>query len=112
MALPSLSWLAKVGEAAARAIPGMGTGLGFIALIYDLGDKMVAGGLNWLLSMVNSIDTSAFSNASFALVTGIGYGNAVFALDEAITVWTALAVACGAVAVIRWVKSVIPTVSN
>ena len=112
MPLPSLSWIAKVGESAARLIPGIGTVVGFVTLIFDLGETMLAGGLNYLLTQINSMDTSAFSNASFALVVGIGYGNAVFPLDEAITIGTALATACGTIVVIRWVKSFIPTVSN
>jgi len=112
MPLPSLSWIAKVGESAARLIPGVGTFVGLISLIYDLGESMVAGGLNYLLAQVDALDTSAFSNASFATVVGIGYGNAVFPLDEAVTIGTALALACGTIVTIRWVKSVIPTVSN
>jgi len=112
MPLPSLSWIAKVGESAAKLIPGIGTFVGFITLIFDLGETMLAGGLNWLIAQLNVLDTSAFSNASFAAVVGIGYGNAVFPIDEALTIGVALATACGTIVVIRWVKSFIPTVSN
>ena len=112
MSLPSLSWLSRVGEAASVLIPGVGTAVGFIVMIYDLGESMICGGLNYLIQHVSAMDTSAFSNGSFALVASIGYGNAVFPLTEAVNIGLALAGACTTIALIRWIKSVVPTISN
>ena len=112
MPLPSLSWIAKVGEAAIRFIFMTSPVVAFFALFFKLGDSMVAAVLNYALAQINAMDTTAFSNASFASVVGISYANAVFPLSEAISIWTALGTACGIVVVIRWIKSFIPTVSN
>lgn len=112
MPLPSLSWISKVGESAARLIPVVGTITGFVTLIFDLGEKIVAGGFNFALERLDAIDTSAFANATYGAIAFIGYGNAVFPLDEAMSIGAALITACTTVAVIRWVKSFIPTLSN
>lgn len=112
MPLPSLSWIAKVGESAARLIPVVGTITGFFTLIFDLGERIVAGGINYLLDGLDAIDTSTFDNASFGAIAMIGYGNAVFPLEETMSVGAALIAACTTIATIRWAKSFIPTVSN
>ncbi len=112
MALPSLSWLSRVGESALKAIPFFGSAFGFVVLILDIGERVLVAGINFATSSVNAIDTSAFSNVSFAAITGIAYANAVFPLSEFVSIWTAVFTAAGSVIVIRWVKSFIPTVSN
>lgn len=108
----SLEWLSKTGSAIVGFVPGVSTVVALVTLIFDLGEKMLAGGLNLAISTLSSIDTSAFSNVSFAGVAAIGYANAVFPLDEMISIWTAVASGCLSVVTIRWVKSFIPTVSN
>jgi hypothetical protein len=108
----SLTWLSSVGRNIASFVPAFGTLMGFVAYIYELGETVLVGGLNFLSDRVSAIDTSAFANASFAAVVGIGYGNAVFPLTEMVSIWTALGTACLTVVIIRWVKSFIPTVSN
>jgi len=112
MPLPSLSWIARVGESALKAIPFFGSAVGFIALIFDIGERVLVGGINFLISSVNSIDTSLFSNAAFGAVSGISYANAVFPLSEFVTIWTSVFTGAAAVLVIRWVKSFVPTVAN
>ena len=112
MPLPSLSWIAKIGEAAIRFCFMSSPLVACVALMFKVGDSMVAAVLNYALAQINALDTSAFSNAAFASVAGISYANAVFPLSEAISIWTALGTACGIVIVIRWIKSFVPTVSN
>jgi len=108
----SLTWLSNVGRSVMSFVPVLGSVLGFLAWFYELGETVLVGGLNFISDRINAIDTSAFSNASFAVVAGIGYANAVFPLSETVTIWASLATACITIAIIRWVKSVIPTVSN
>ncbi|MBB5349877.1 hypothetical protein HNR46_000098 [Haloferula luteola] len=93
-------------------VPLIGTIFGWFVWVNDLGERIIAGGLNFIIDRLDAIDTTAFSNASFASVAGIGIANAVFPLSEAITMWSALFTAMLAIIVIRWVKSFIPTVSN
>jgi len=93
-------------------VPVFGTLLGLIAYIYDLGETLFVGTLNLVISRLDAIDTSLFSNASFAAVYGIGYANAVFPLQEFVTMWIAIGVGCLSVVVIRWIKSFVPTVAN
>lgn len=112
MANPTVYWLVEVSKILGRAVPFFASVVGFFTLIYDLGEQIVVGGLNYLLGLVSSIDTSAFSNASFATVAGIGYANAVFPLSEFVTIWTAVISAKLVVLLIRWVKSFIPTIAN
>lgn len=112
MALPSLEFLSRIGQLVIRAIPFVGSVMGFVAWIYDLGERVLAGGLNWILTQVSAIDTSVFSNAAFGTVAGIGYANAVFPLSEFVTIWAAVFTAAGAIVLIRWVKSFIPAIAN
>jgi hypothetical protein len=112
MALPSLSWLARVGESALKAIPFFGSGLGLIALVFDFGEKLLVGSINYVIDTINAMDTSMFSNAAFASVQGIAYANAVFPLSEFVTIWTAVFAAAAGIILIRWVKSFVPTVAN
>lgn len=112
MPLPTVYWLVEVSKILGKALPFFGSVVGFITLVYDLGEKMLVGGLNFFISQLNTIDTSMFSNASFASVAGIGYCNAVFPLSEAIAIWTALGACFVTILILRWVKSFIPTVAN
>jgi len=108
----SLTWLSRVGSSVVGFVPGVASVTALITLIFNLGERMLVGGLNYAITQVNGINTSAFDNATFAGITFIGYGNAVFPLEETVTIWSAVATACLSVALIRWIKSVIPTVSN
>ena len=112
MALPSLEWLSRIGEAAIKLIPFVGTTGGLVVWIFDIGERVIAGGLNYAINQLSAMDTSAFSNASFGVIAGIGYANAVFPLAEFASIWTAVFTAAGLVLLIRWIKSCIPTVSN
>lgn len=112
MSLPSLEWLSRVGESALKAIPFFGGAVGVMTWTLDVGEKLLAGGLNYAIDKVSAIDTSAFGNATFTAVGAIGFGNAVFPLSEFITIWTAVFTAAGSVLVIRWIKSFIPTMAN
>ena len=95
-----------------KAIPLFGSALGVLSLVLSIGEHVVSAGLNFAVNQVSALDTSAFSNAAFALVAGIGYANAVFPLSEFVNIWTSVFTAAGIVLVIRWVKSFIPTVAN
>lgn len=108
----SLTWLSRVGSSIVGATPLVGSLLGFLTLIYNVGESMVVGALNYATASIDAINTSAFGNATFAGITFIGYGNAVFPLEEAVSIWAAVGTACLSIALIRWIKSVIPTVSN
>jgi len=112
MAMPTVQWLVSVAKIIGKLTPFFGTVVGLVTLVYDLGTIIIVGGLNFLADRLDAIDTSAFSNAGFGLISSIGYFNAVFPLSEAIVVWTALLTAKLAIVVIRWVKSLIPTLSN
>lgn len=112
MANPTVYWLVEASKVLGRAIPFFGTVAGLVTLIYDLGETMLVSGLNFLIAHISSIDTSLFSNASFGAVASIGYANAVFPLSEFVAIWTAVITAKLTIIIIRWVKSVIPTVSN
>jgi hypothetical protein len=112
MILLSPDVISRLVQSATKALPFFGSSLGFIALLYDWGDKMLSTSLNYAIANVSAIDTSAFSNASFATVAGIGYANAVFPLEEFINIWVAVFTAAAIVLMIRWIKSFIPTVAN
>lgn len=112
MALPSLTWLSGVGTAAARLITWLGSGMSLVTWVFDIGEKMLAGGLNFMIDRLSTLDTSLFSKAAFATVAGIGYANAVFPLAEFVNIWTAVFTGISVVLIIRWVKSFIPTMAN
>jgi len=112
MATPTLYWLVSVARVLGKVVPGFATITGLITLVYDLGNQMLAGVLNLAISQISAIDTSAFSEVSFATITSIGLANAVFPLAELVTIWTALFSAMGVIIAFRWIKSFVPTVSN
>jgi len=108
----SLSWLSDVGRSIKFLVPGVGTLFGFVVFIYDLGEKILVGGLTYASESFAALDTSAFSDVSFASVAAIGYANTVFPIPEAMNIWASVFTACLSVSAIRWVKSFIPTLSN
>jgi hypothetical protein len=108
----SLTWLSRVGSSVIRIVPGVGTMVSCVTLVFNLGESMLVGGLNYALEHVNAINTTGFDNVTFASVSFIGYANAVFPLEEFVTMWSSVAAGCLSIAAIRWVKSCIPTISN
>jgi len=112
MAEASVNWLVNVAKVVGKSAPFFGTAVGFVTLVYDLGTQLIVGGLGYVSARLDGLDTSTFQTTGFGVIEAVGTFNAVFPLAEALTVWSALATAMITVITIRWVKSVIPTVSN
>lgn len=112
MALPSIWYLNKTAGMLRWIAPLAGGALSFILFITNVFTILVFGALDAIATALDSLDTSQFGGASFAVIAGIGYVNAIFPLAEILIVLTAYYTAWLIVIGVRWVKSFIPTVSN
>lgn len=65
-----------------------------------------------VMSLFDTIDTSVFDHCDFSTIEMISTVNSIFPVDEFITFAYAYFTAWVILLVIRWIKSVIPTVAN
>jgi hypothetical protein len=112
MALPSIWWLSKAGNALRWINPIATAVITTTLFITNVFTILVFGALDACATALQSVNVSGFGNASFAIIQGIGYVNAIFPLAEILIILTAYYTAWISVISIRWVKSFIPTVAN
>jgi hypothetical protein len=112
MALPSHWWLNQAGQHLRWFGPLAGGAISFILFITNIFTILIWGALDAIKTALEALDTTAFAGASFTIITGIGYVNAIFPLSEILIVLSAYYTAWIIVISVRWIKSFIPTVAN
>ena len=112
MALPSIFYLNSAAKAMRWIAPIAGGVLSFTLFVTNVFTILVWGALDAIASALSALDVSGFGNASFAIIQGIGYINAIFPLGEVLIVMTAYYTAWLTVITVRWVKSFVPTIAN
>lgn len=112
MALPSIFYLNSMAKMLRWLGPVAASVITFTLFVTNIFTILVFGALDAIATALQSLDTSGFGNASFAVITGIGYVNAIFPLAEILIVLTAYYTAWGIIISVRWVKSFVPTIAN
>ena len=111
MALPSIWYLNKTAGMLRWIAPIAGSGLSFILFVTNVFTILVWGALDAIAEALNTLDLSAFGNAQFTIIQGIGFVNAIFPLGEILIVMTAYYTAWITVISVRWIKSFVPTIA-
>jgi hypothetical protein len=112
MALPSIYYLNAMGKALRWIAPLAGALVSFTLFVTNVFTILVWGALDAIATALGTLDLSGFGHASFAIIQGIGYINAIFPLGEVLIVLTAYYTAWGTVISVRWIKSFVPTIAN